>query len=241
MIESNTKVSITLAAAIMTTIVTASSSDPRGCHLKMICAAARRDIAKEVLEPLRGLRELKRAFMLAPSAPCSSLAAQCPHTDMELVQELASFSLSDSFNGGLSRPKRGATIHKFYAHEAYGQETHPLQVVPQPRKRRRLRVPRRRQLRRPPKRQGGGGMPPIFTPEGSSARSVCRTCDQRKTVCTVYSIGSWAGCTGAWLMAGVPGQIVCNVATAPGSFGCTMNTLHCYMESCGLVNLPRLP
>ena len=26
-------------------------------------------------------------------------------------------------------------------------------------------------------------------------------------------IGSWAGCTGAWLMAGVPGQIVCNVAT----------------------------
>ena len=68
-------------------------------------------------------------------------------------------------------------------------------------------------------------------------------------------------------MAGVPGQIVCNVATvifililililvfmliaistkilsnqAPGSFGCTMNTLHCYMESCGLVNLPRLP
>ena len=75
----------------------------------------------------------------APSAPCSSLATQCPHTDMELVQELASFSLSDSFNGGLSRPKRGATIHKFYAHEAYGQETHPLQVVPQPRKRRRLR------------------------------------------------------------------------------------------------------
>ena len=117
---------------------------------------------------------------------------------MELVQELASFSLSNSFNGGLSRPKRGATIHKFYAHEAYGQETHPLQVVPQPRKRRRLRwvcqylftfycfccnikmmytwfvhlvlfrVPRRRQLRRPPKRQGGGGMPPIFTSDASN-------------------------------------------------------------------------
>ena len=26
-------------------------------------------------------------------------------------------------------------------------------------------------------------------------------------------IGSYAGCTGAWLMAGVPGQIACNVAT----------------------------
>merc|ERR1740123_2932586 len=105
----------------------------------MICAAARRDIAMEVLEPLRGLRELKRAFMLAPSAPCSSLAPQCPHTDMELVQELASFPSSDSFNPGLSRPKRGATIHKFYAHEAYNsQETHPLEIIPQPRKRRRL-------------------------------------------------------------------------------------------------------
>jgi len=244
-------ISSTMARAITIIMMAtmATSSDPRGCHLQMICAAARRGVAKELLDPLRGLRELKRAFMLAPSAPCSSLARQCPHTDKELVQELSSFpsaftSSHSSSNQLHSRPKRGAKIHKFYAHEAYnynGQETHPREVVPQPRKRRRLRVPRRRQLRRPPKRQGGGGMPPIFTPEGSSARSVCRTCDRRKTVCTVYSIGSWAGCTGAWLMAGVPGQIVCNVATAPGSFGCTMNTLHCYMESCGLVSLPRLP
>jgi len=228
---------IMMAVAMMATMTT-SSPDPRGCHLQMICAASRRGVGKQVLEPLRGLRELKRAFMLAPSAPCSSLAPGCPHTDMELVQELASFP-STSTNLPLNRPKREVPIQKFYAHEAYSQDAR--EVLPQPRKRRRLRVPRRRQLRRPSKRQGGGGMPPIFTPEGASARSVCRTCDRRKTVCTVYSIGSWAGCTGAWLMAGVPGQIVCNVATAPGSFGCTMNTLHCFMENCGLVTLPRLP
>ena len=57
-------VSITLAVTMMTTIVTASSPDPRGCHLKMICAASRRGVAMEMLEPLRGLRELKRAFLL---------------------------------------------------------------------------------------------------------------------------------------------------------------------------------
>ena len=76
----------------------------------------------------------------APSAPCSSLARHCPHTDMELVQELSSFTSSDSSNQLHSRPKRGATIHKFYAHEAYNsQENHPQEVFPQPRKRRRLR------------------------------------------------------------------------------------------------------
>ena len=150
----------TLLITMMATIVAASSPDPRGCHFKMICAASRRGVAKEMLEPLRGLRELKRAFMLgekkipsaaaeshsflnlsvaAPSAPCSSLAPQCPHTDKELVQELASFSSSDPFNPGLSRTKRGATIHKFYAHEALDQETQLQEVFPQPRKRRRLR------------------------------------------------------------------------------------------------------
>ena len=66
---------------------------------------------------------------------------------------------------------------------------------------------------------------------------MCRTCDRRRTVCTVYSVplplrwpagsfffnypllsrshqvGTYAGCTGAWLMAGIPGQLACNVAT----------------------------
>ena len=29
---------------------------------------------------------------------------------------------------------------------------------------------------------------PFIRPEGASSRSVCRTCDRRKTVCTVYSV-----------------------------------------------------
>lgn len=84
-------------------------------------------------------------------------------------------------------------------------------------------------------------LPPMIRPEGATARKVCRACDSRSTVCTVYSIGTYAGCTGVWLVAGFPGQIACNVATLPGSIGCGMNTLHCYMESCGLVALPKLP
>ena len=54
---------IMMAVAMMATMTT-SSPDPRGCHLQMICAASRRGVGKQVLEPLRGLRELKRAFML---------------------------------------------------------------------------------------------------------------------------------------------------------------------------------
>lgn len=230
----------TMVAVFAALIATATASDPRGCHLKMICAAARREIAGDLLEPMRRLPELRRAFTLAWSVPCSTLAPQCPHSDVELVQELVSFpSFEEKHNFApgeepgqrAPRPKRETSIS---AADEYSQA--PFQQ----RRRQRLRVPRRRQLRRQLRRQGGG-MPPIFTPEGASSRSVCRTCDRRKTVCTVYSIGSYAGCTGAWLMAGVPGQIACNVATAPGSFGCAMNTLHCFMESCGLVTLPRLP
>ena len=43
-----------------------------------------------------------------------------------------------------------------------------------------------------------------------------------------------------FLVGGVPAQFACNMATAPGSLGCTYNTFHCYMEGCGLINLPRL-
>ena len=39
-------------------------------------------------------------------------------------------------------------------------------------------------------------------------------------------------------MAGPPAQVVCNVVTTPGSVGCGLNSLHCYMESCGFIRLP---
>ena len=59
-------ISSTMARAITIIMMAtmATSSDPRGCHLQMICAAARKGVAMELLEPLRGLRELRRAFML---------------------------------------------------------------------------------------------------------------------------------------------------------------------------------
>ena len=53
-----------------------------------------------------------------------------------------------------------------------------------------------------------------------------------------YISGTYAGCTGVWLVAGFPGQVACNVATAPGSIGCGMNTLNCYMRGCGLIRIP---
>jgi len=198
-----------------------ASADPHRCHLKLACAAARsrRAATLPFLQGLRHMREYRPSLTLAPSAPCSSLAPSCPYSDHELLEELVTLGLTPA---APSRPRRQASP-----------------AAPPP-ARRRLRVHRRRQLRRPLRRQGGG-MPPIFTPAGAAGRQVCRTCDRRRTVCTVYSVGTYAGCTGAWLMAGIPGQLACNVATAPGSLGCAMNTFHCYMESCGLVTLPRLP
>lgn len=80
-------------------------------------------------------------------------------------------------------------------------------------------------------------MPPIMRPDGAGARSVCKTCDTRRTICTVYSLGSYAGCTGVWLMAGVPGQLACQVVTAPGSMGCAYNTYQCFQSGCGLINV----
>lgn len=80
-------------------------------------------------------------------------------------------------------------------------------------------------------------MPPIMRPENAASRGVCRTCDTRRTICTVYSLGSYAGCTGVWLMAGVAGQLACQVVTAPGSMGCAYNTYQCFQSGCGLISV----
>lgn len=41
----------------------------------------------------------------------------------------------------------------------------------------------------PNRRQSSQRFPPIMRPEGAQFRGVCRQCDSRSTVCTVYSIG----------------------------------------------------
>lgn len=222
-----------------------SHTDPRGCDLQLVCAAARsRNTAHQpFMEGMRKVPEMRPGLTLDRSLPCSSLAPSCPYSDLELLSDLSDLlGLSPPPS---SRPRRQALRHqrrpalRSQEPESWAPGAAALRSQG-PEQRRAAAEQRRRRWRQPLRRQGQG-MPPIFTPDGASARQVCRTCDRRKTVCTVYSVGTYAGCTGAWLFAGLPGQIMCNVATAPGSIGCAMNTLHCFMESCGLVTMPRLP
>ena len=53
----------------------------------------------------------------------------------------------------------------------------------------------------------------------------------------IYCLGSFIGCTGILLIGGAPAQVACNMVTTPGSIGCGINTLNCFMESCGLIRM----
>jgi len=213
----------------------ASLLSPNRCHLKLICAIARRGSPQlnhspfmHGIEALSGgsarNRTVQEAVLEAlqngrAGRPCTAAAPLCPHSERDLLLAAADLGL------GPARPRtrvrrQVARLRRPSRHFA------------------RVRLPRRRPAHR---RQGLlPRLPPVFRPDEMSGRAVCRQCDTRSTVCTVYSIGTYAGCTGVFLVGGVPAQFACNMATAPGSLGCTYNTFHCYMEGCGLINLPRL-
>lgn len=210
---------------------------PTMCHLKLICAISQtKDWRLKSSDFMRGIsvlsgykgnqtvtRMLEKAIRRGEAGgSCRSIAPACQHSDRELLLALQDMGLAEP--GSHSRVRR--QVYQQY------QQYRPYRRV-QP-----SYSPYRRQDFTMPSLSS---MPPIFRPDLAGRRQVCRECDQRSTVCTVYSVGTYAGCTGVWLVAGIPGQLACNVATAPGSIGCGMNTLHCYMSGCGLINLPRLP
>lgn len=208
---------------------------PNHCHTKLICLiAGLQDNTLKSSDFLRGIKTLSvlrknyKTYQLAVAlktgetgGDCTAVAPSCPLASADLLE-----AVSDM---GLASPDHRTKRDTSYADTS----------------RRTRRVnPRRPGVGAPLTRRQSNffsNMPPVFRPEAATSRRVCQTCDSRRTVCTVYSIGTYAGCTGVWLVAGFPGQVACNVATAPGSFGCGMNTLNCYMQGCGLVQLPKLP
>jgi len=219
---------------------------PSLCQLKLICAISQsRDHSLKQSDFMRGISDLSGykgnrtvALMLEQAiktgdtgGSCKSIAPACEHSAKELLQALGDMGLTDRHK---HRVKRQAYERSYQQYSPYTQYSPYRRVQP---------WSQAQTSYSPFRRQGLSlsNMPPIFRPDLAGRRRVCRTCDQRSTVCTVYSVGTYAGCTGVWLVAGIPGQLACNVATAPGSIGCGMNTLHCYMSGCGLINLPRLP
>ena len=111
--------------------------------------------------------------------PCSLAAPQCPYSERELVAATEDLGITrdpglDSEDAPRSRWRR----------QTRPRRQHGLQV-----RRRRVRG-RPRPLPSHNRRQSVlGRMPPIFRPRGSEAREVCRTCDVRGNVCSVYGIG----------------------------------------------------
>jgi len=233
------------------TIASSLSSlmSPNLCQLKLICALSKTSNLQHSVF-MRGISTLADlaagsflanttadAFLLQHSLetgragkPCSLAAPQCPYSERELVA--ATEDLGITRDPGLDNE---VAPRSRWRRQTRPRRQHSLQV-----RRRRVRG-RPRPLPSHNRRQSVlGRMPPIFRPRGSEAREVCRTCDVRGNVCSVYGIGSFIGCTGVLLIGGVPAQVACNVVTTPGSIGCGMNTLHCFMESCGLVRM-QLP
>ena len=94
---------------------------------------------------------------------CSSLAPRCPYSERELIRATTDLGIIDEAPGReMSRVKRqDRGVH-------------------------------RRPHWNPNRRQSVlSRMPPIFRPRGAEAREVCRTCDVRGNVCSVYSIGQY--------------------------------------------------
>jgi len=175
--------------------------------------------------------------------PCSTIAPECPYSEQELLQATVDLGITEDNKALKNRFKRQTTHWDQDAHN-YANYKRPYRdhyngyyaeqdVVRQyqTRQRRPPLSPLRRQS------SGFGGMPPIFRPRDAASREVCRTCDMRGNVCSVYGIGTFIGCTGVLLIGGVPAQVACNMITTPGSLGCGLNTMHCFMESCGLVRM----
>jgi len=170
---------------------------------------------------------------------CDLVAPQCPYSEDELLQATEDLGITKDNDEVKKRWKRQVRDYdyNYYNQRQVGYRDSPY--APQYPQRQRIR--QRPRPQNPHRRQSVlGRMPPIFRPRDAGAREVCRTCDVRGNVCSVYGIGSFIGCTGILLIGGVPAQVACNVVTTPGSIGCGFNTLHCFMESCGLVRV-QLP
>jgi len=206
---------------------------PSLCQLKLICAITQSPSYELRTSPfMKGISALSRyegnssataMLELAISTgsegrPCSSVAPHCPHSTTSLVQAMQDLGLTHK--GEHVRGRRQTQRGKYQQNIqpwAQGQNTYS------------------------PVRRQGASLPPVFRPDNAGRLQVCKDCDMRGTVCTVYSIGTFLGCNGIGLAAGPPGVLACNMATTPGSFGCGINTLHCYMSGCGLITLPKLP
>lgn len=211
---------------------------PHDCHLTLICLIQSDEDLRES-DFMSGIRYLanqtdsKHAKGLARAlgagstgGDCSQLSSRCTLTTDELIEAIEEMEINPASNHA-KRMRRDLT------HQRLQQSVGQLQRGQQSTRRNGFSF-----LNKKRRQSFMSNMPPFVRPVQARGKPVCRTCDSRRTVCSVYSIGTYVGCGGVWLVSGIPGQIACNVMTTPGSIGCSINTLNCYMHGCGLVDIP---
>jgi len=211
---------------------------PSLCNLKLICVISQSESANlKAAHFMQGISVLasysgnlttspmlRRAIRTGTSGEsCSGLAPDCGHSERELL--LASQALRLGEIGRKLTDRRRKKVRSRRSSSA------PFSISSWVKKQQKTRH----------RRHTGGlslsSFPPVFRPGQMASTDVCKTCDERSSVCTVFSIGTTVGCFVFAGVGGPGGQLACNVATAPISIGCGKNTLHCYLENCGLVSL----
>jgi len=207
---------------------------PSLCPLKLICAIYQSENENLKSAPfMRGILVLSKYKMnqtnnhslLFDNAvragktgqSCSEITPDCPYSEKELVMTSMSLGVGDTTVEAEKRRERKARL------KSSKSKSLLLSLVKKQRKTR----ARRHSM-------SDLNMPPLFRPEHMVSEVACQTCDQRSSICTVFGVGTSAGCFVSSL-AFVPLGTICNVATAPVSIACGTNTLHCYIEHCGLV------
>ena len=123
--------------------------------------------------------------------PCSLIAPDCPYSEDELLSATIDLGITEDNTAIRRRFKRQAAYDRNYPVQSdhysgfYRQQDQSQRYVDLQRRRRQHFSPHRRQS------SGFGGMPPIFRPRDAMSREVCRTCDVRGNVCSVYGIGQF--------------------------------------------------
>jgi len=206
---------------------------PSLCPLKLICAIYQSENENLKSAPfMRGISVLSEyktnrtdnhslLFDKAVRAgktglSCSEITPACPYSEKELVNTSMSLGVGDTTLEAEKRRERKARLKSSKSKSFLGL------------------VKKQKKLRSRRHSISDLNMPPLFRPEHMVSEVACQTCDQRSSICTVFGVGTSAGCF-VTSLAYVPLGTICNVATAPVSIACGTNTLHCYIEHCGLV------
>lgn len=77
---------------------------------------------------------------------------------------------------------------------------------------------------------------PFLRPEDYKERAICDKCEDKRSDCFYYYMGTYGLCGGAWAVAGAIGTAACNVITVPRTIDCTINAwFNCHQKDCGFV------